>query len=264
MNKKRLKIGLALGGGGARGLSHIGVIKVLEENNIPIDFIAGSSIGAMIGALYASSKDIKKVQDIALSNNWRGLLSLVDPSLKQGLINGDKVKKFIEKNLDTKHIEDFKVPMVVVATDLKTGNHEVIKKGNASSAVRASVSLPLVFKPHKLNGKLFADGGLSMPVPTDVVRNMGADIVIAVNLDADYFSNNHNNHDKDFGFYKIAQSSISILRYHLAGYNTESADIKVLPKVGHIRMEEFLKVKEVISEGEKAMKKNLKKLKDLI
>ena len=144
---KRPKIGLALGSGGSRGLAHIGVIKALEENNIPIDFIAGSSIGAMAGGFYAAGLSIKKMEEISLETNWRRMFSLVDPHLKQGLISGEKVKTFIEGYVDGKKIEDCKIPFVAVATDLKTGEIVILNKGEMAQAIRASISIPLVFKP---------------------------------------------------------------------------------------------------------------------
>ena len=118
---KRPKIGLALGSGGPKGLAHIGVIKVLEENNIPIDFMAGSSIGAMVGGFYAAGLSIKEIEKIALSVNWRRVFSILfDPHLKQGLIGGEKLKTFIGDYINGKKFEDCKIPFVVVATDLKT------------------------------------------------------------------------------------------------------------------------------------------------
>ncbi len=261
MNDKKPKIGLALGGGGARGLAHIGVIKVLEENNIPIDFIAGSSAGAMIGAFYAYSKNIKKVEKVALSTDWRKALSLVDPSMHQGILGGDKVKKFIEDFIGEVSFDNLKIPLSVVATNLKTGNPEIIKKGNVASSLRASISLPIIFKPVKLKGKFLTDGGLSMPIPAEAVRNMGADFVIAVNLDADNHINGKNN---DFGFYKIANISINILRYHLANSNIKNADFVISPKVGKFGIGQFLDAKKIIKEGVVAAKKDIKKLKDLL
>jgi len=134
---KRPKIGLVLGSGGPRGFAHIGVIKILEKNNIPIDFIAGSSIGAMIGGFYAATKDIKQVEKIALGADWKFILSLLDPSFRQGLIGGDKVKKFIENYIGGVTFKGLKIPLSVVATNLKNGDVVVINTGEVASAVRA-------------------------------------------------------------------------------------------------------------------------------
>ncbi|HSA08675.1 MAG TPA: patatin-like phospholipase family protein [Candidatus Moranbacteria bacterium] len=260
---KRPKIGLALGSGGPRGLAHIGVIKVLKENNIPIDFIAGSSIGAMVGGFYAATKDIGQVEKIALGTNWKMILALIDPSFRQGLLGGKKVNNFIEDHIDKMDFKDLKVPLSVVATNFKNGDAVVINKGDVASAIRASISLPLVFRPVEREGKLLVDGGLSLPVPVEVVRKMGADLVIAVNLDADYFADNNSENNK-FGFYKMAENSINLLRHHLAYRNVENADIVISPRVGNAHWGKFLDGKDIISAGEKATKIKLSQLKESI
>ena len=259
---KHPKIGLALGSGGPKGLSHIGIIKVLEKNNIPIDFIAGVSIGSVIGGFYAYNKNIKKIEEIALSNNWRQTLPLFfDPSLYQGLVSGRKIKIFIENIIGKIHFKDLIIPFSVVATDIKTGKAVIMNKGEVAMAIRASSSIPLIFKPVKLGSSLLVDGGLSLPVPAGIVREMGADIVIAVNLDADYFSDTKNS---SFGFYKMANNSIKLLRYHLASSNIRDADITINPKIGKVGWNKFIDSKSVILAGEEAMQLSILQLKELI
>ncbi|HHE76404.1 MAG TPA: patatin family protein [Candidatus Parcubacteria bacterium] len=265
---KQPKVGLALGSGGAKGLAHIGVIKALEENNIPIDFIAGSSIGALVGGFYSAAKDIKQIEKIAISANWRQLLSLfVDPSLRQGLIGGEKIKKFIGNYIGKIKFQDLKIPFSAIATDLKTGEIVSINQGEVASAIRASISVPLVFKPARREGRLLADGGLSLPVPVEIVRKMGAELVIAVNLDADYFANKDDN-KANLSFYKIANNSINLLRYHLASWNVKDADITIEPKLGIklgiVHWNKFLDGKDIILAGESATKKKLSQLQELI
>jgi len=257
---KRPKIGLALGSGGSRGLAHIGVIKALEENNIPIDFIAGSSIGAMAGGFYAAGLSIKKMEEISLETNWRRMFSLVDPHLKQGLISGEKVKTFIEGYVDGKKIEDCKIPFVAVATDLKTGEIVILNKGEMAQAIRASISIPLVFKPVEIDGKTLADGGLSAPVPVEIVQGMGADIIIAINLDKHY-------HDEEWkpGWYNIANGSLNILRHHLALSNVASADMVINIDVGKNNYwYQFINGQDKILTGEKATKEILPRLQEII
>ena len=257
---KRPKIGLALGSGGSRGLAHIGVIKALEENNIPIDFIAGSSIGAMVGGFYAARLSIKKMEEISLETNWRRMFSLVDPHLKQGLISGEKVKTFIEGYVDGKKIEDCKIPFVAVATDLKTGEIVILNKGEMAQAIRASISIPLVFKPVEIDGKTLADGGLSAPVPVEIVQGMGADIIIAINLDKHY-------HDEEWkpGWYDIANGSLNILRHHLALSNVASADMVINIDVGKNNYwYQFINGQDKILTGEKATKEILPRLQEII
>jgi len=260
VESKRPKIGLALGSGGSRGLAHIGVIKALEENNIPIDFIAGSSIGAMVGGFYAARLSIKKMEEISLETNWRRMFSLVDPHLKQGLISGEKVKTFIEGYVDGKKIEDCKIPFVAVATDLKTGEIVILNKGEMAQAIRASISIPLVFKPVEIDGKTLADGGLSAPVPVEIVQGMGADIIIAINLDKHY-------HDEEWkpGWYDIANGSLNILRHHLALSNVASADMVINIDVGKNNYwYQFINGQDKILTGEKATKEILPRLQEII
>ncbi len=260
--KKKIKIGLALGSGGAKGLSHIGVLKTLERNNIPISFIAGSSIGALIGGVYATSKDVEKLEEIVLKTNWKKIFSLIDPTFKGGLIEGGKVKRFIEKYTGKKEFKELMIPLSVIATNLKSGEIVIIKEGEISSAIRASISFPLLFKSVKRKGNLLGDGGLSLPVPVCTVRDMGADVVVAVNLDSDYF--NENVQKEKMRFYNIADNSLNILRYHLAAENAKEADIVVLPKTGSVRWDKFFRGKDVISAGEDAMEKKIKELKKII
>jgi len=257
------KIGLALGSGGPRGLAHIGVIKVLVENDIPIDFIAGSSIGAMIGGIYAATKDITRMEKIALDTDWKLIFSLLDPSFRQGLLGGGKVKNFIESHVGNMHFKDLKIPLSVVATNIRNGDAVIINEGDVVSAIRASISLPLVFKPVEREGKLLADGGLSLPVPVEVVREMGAELIIAVNLDADYFTND-DSENLTFGFYKMSTISMNVLFHRLAHWNVKDADLVIKPRVGKAHWGKFLNGKDIILAGEEATKMLLPQLKELM
>lgn len=255
-----LKIGLALGSGGARGLAHIGVIKVLEENNIPINFIAGSSIGSLIGGLYAAGLTIKEIEKIALETNWRQIFSvLFDPYFKQGLISGKKLEKIIKNYLQEKNFEDCKITFSAVATDLKTGEIVIFNKGKISSAIRASMSIPLIFKPVEINGRFLADGGLSSPIPVEVVKSMGADIVIAVNLDKHYYDEN-----KKPKLYDIINDALNILRHHLALANIKNADIVIEVNLSKNYWYQFVNGRNKILAGEKATKEILPKLLKII
>jgi len=253
------KIGLALGGGGAKGLAHIGVIKVLQENNVPVDMIAGSSMGAVIGGLYAAKQDPTEIEKIANKTDWRLLLSLLDPSWGQGLIEGEKITDFIKEHLGDVGFEDLKIPLSVVATDIKSGEPVVLNEGNVVSAIRASISLPLIFKPVEYKNKLLTDGDLSRPVPVEIVKNMGADIVIAVNLHTNNFEEN-----AKLSSYRVVNRSLDLLRYHLAQYNVKGADYVINPEVGDIQWNEFLSSEEAIEAGKKATQNNVAKIRELI
>lgn len=180
LKNSNLKIGLALSGGAAKGLAHIGAIKALEEAGIQIDYIAGSSMGALIGAAYASGIPIDTLEKI-VTNTDLNFAKLFDPRLFQpGLIKGNKVKKFLYTLYGDKNIEDLPIPFAATATDIKTGKLYVINKGSLAEAVRASISVPIVFTPLQYKEAFLVDGGVVNPVPIDVVREMGAEHIIAV------------------------------------------------------------------------------------
>jgi NTE family protein len=183
--KKKKKIGLALGSGAAKGLAHIGVIKALEEKNVHIDMIAGSSIGAIVGACYAMTGSIRDIEALVLKVDWKKLTKLLDPNIAlffKGVMYGKKVKDFLKTIIGDVEFKDLKIPLAVVATDADTGEEVVIDKGSVLDAVRASISIPGIFTPVKYGNRFLMDGGVINPVPVSVVKNMGADFIIACNV----------------------------------------------------------------------------------
>ena len=182
--KKGLKIGLALGSGSARGLAHVGVILALEAYNIPIDIIAGTSIGSVIGALYASGATIEQLEEVALSIKKSKTLFMIDPVFPHsGLISGDRIEKMLNQfSLKDKTFDDLKIPFAAVATDVESGAKVILNQGKVIDAVRASISIPGIFTPVKYQDYYLVDGGVVDPVPVDVAQMMGADIIIAVSL----------------------------------------------------------------------------------
>lgn len=180
---KKKKVGLVLGCGGAKGLSHIGVIKFLEDNDIKIDFITGSSIGALVGGAYAGGLSIKEIENIALETDLTSTAKLFSPGFgKSGLVTGTNVQKFLTSILGNKNIEDLQIPFTAVATDIITGEEIHFNKGNLVEAIRASISIPIVFQPVIRNNIVLVDGGIVNPVPINVAREMGADHIIAINV----------------------------------------------------------------------------------
>ncbi|MCK5595214.1 patatin-like phospholipase family protein [bacterium] len=183
--RKHKKIGLALGGGAAKGLAHIGVLNALKENNIPIDMIAGTSIGALVGACFAKDGEINTFEEIALNIDWKQLALLLDPNLallKKGFIQGEKIKELLCSIIGDIEFKDLKIPLRVIATDIITGEEVVIKSGSVTEAIRASISIPVIFTPVKFENKFLVDGGIVNPVPVNTARNMGAKFVIACNV----------------------------------------------------------------------------------
>ncbi len=259
------KIGLALGSGGPRGLAHIGIIKVLKKYNLKIDAISGSSIGALVGGAFAITQSIKEVERIALSTDMKMVLEILfDPTIKSGLIRGEKITKFIEKTMGNPYIESLKTPFYPVATDFSTGNPVVFEKGRFIKIVRASISIPFLFQPVVINDKVFTDGGLSMQVPVAPLKNKNIDIIVAVNLienayDKKDFSVNGLVHSPA-GLYRMAVNSIGILEINLARENCRLADIIISPDVQNVGWETFWKPKKVIKQGEIAMEKEIPNL----
>ncbi|OYD13863.1 hypothetical protein CH333_09630 [candidate division WOR-3 bacterium JGI_Cruoil_03_44_89] len=177
------KIGLALGAGAARGYAHIGVLKVLDEEKIPIDFIAGTSIGALMGAIYASGISAKEMEELVLNLDRRKTTSFFTPTLPySGLVEGKRITEFMKSIIGNPNIEDLKIPFAAVATDVMSGREVIFTKGSTIEAVRASISIPGIFTPCKYNENFLVDGGLVNPVPVNCVREMGADFIIAVNV----------------------------------------------------------------------------------
>ena len=181
--EKKKKVGLALGGGYARGLAHIGVLEVLEREGIPIDIISGTSIGALVGALYARKKDATLIKKQASRLDWIGMTSLVDLTLpRSGFIGGKRVTNLLRRFMGDIQFQDLDIPLACVATDIISGEEVVLREGSVVEAVRASISIPIIFKVARTNGRYLVDGGLVNNVPVSVAKKMGADFIIAVDI----------------------------------------------------------------------------------
>lgn len=193
------KIGLALGSGSSRGWAHIGVLEALEEHHIPLHYLAGSSIGAYVAAIYAGG-GLKSLKQFALSMDWRKVLSYVDVVFpKSGFLDGKKVAELYRMHTSAETFSDLDIPLTIVATDLDTGEQVLLDSGNLVEAIRASISVPGVLTPYYHNGRWLVDGGLVEPTPVQVVRSMGADVVIAVDLNAGLVSRHRKQpHDAEF------------------------------------------------------------------
>jgi NTE family protein len=182
------RIGLALGSGSARGLAHIGVLRAIEEAGVRIDAIAGTSMGAFVGAMYAAGR-LRELERGFSGLDWSGIAALLDPVFpRSGLIDGQKIGEFLRQHIDVPRIESLRIPFQAIATDLSSGEEVVLGQGDLVQAVRASIAVPGVFNPVRTNGRVLVDGGLVNPVPVSAVRAMGAGLVIAVDLNHDIVS----------------------------------------------------------------------------
>ena len=260
---KKGKIGLALGGGAARGLAHIGVLEVLEKEGIPIDMIAGTSAGAAIGALYAQGKHASQIKDLALNMGWKQLVSLVDLALpRSGFIEGTRIKNLLKSIIGDIEFSDLRIPLACVTTDIRSGEEVVISQGSVLEGVRASISIPVIFTAVKWQDRYLVDGGLVNPVPVSTVREMGADFIIAVNVIPDIGDRTQRPQEfKAPGIFHVMLQSIYIATYSLVRSSLEGADIVIEPQVTHIGYGDFHRVRDCISQGELAAQESIPKIK---
>lgn len=219
--KHRPIVALVLGSGGARGYAHIGVIQVLEQQGIHPDFIVGTSAGSIVGSIYASGKNANELRDIALNmkvNDVREIKLDV-----KGLFDGNKVENYINQQVNNLPLQQMKIPMYVVATELSQGKKVVFNYGNTGQAVRASVSIPSMFVPTQIGNKEYVDGGLVSPIPVDVARELGADIIIAVDILAQPLYTETSN------VWGLFNQNINIMQKQLAQQELKHADIVIQP-----------------------------------
>lgn len=223
------KLGLALGSGGVRGLAHIGVLKTLLRHNIKIDYIAGTSVGAWVAAHYALFQDIEKTAEFTTGKKKEKFLSFLEPSFDGGLVKGQKLEAMLDDWLNKKTFANTKIPLKINATDLISGEEVIFNKGKLSFAVHASMAVPGIFKPVIWGKRALSDGGLSNPVPDNIVKQMGADVVIAVNVN--YFHSPLNIAPEKIGFGKVAERTDVIIGHYLAKYSMRNADFIIQPSL---------------------------------
>jgi NTE family protein len=225
LKSTRPKIALVLGGGGARGLAHIGVLKVIEENAIPIDIVVGTSIGALIGGLYVSGLKAIQIEEIALPIDKKFIFKMLSPSLPtSGFVDGTNIRNYLKTLLGDFVIEQSKCVFAAVAADLKTGKEVILKRGNIIDAIMASIAIPILFKPVMYQNRLLCDGGLTNPLPVSVARRLGADIVIAVNVEQiPLMEMDYNQYKESNGIFRW-NKTIANMRSHFHQQNKAMAD----------------------------------------
>ena len=241
---KPAKIAVVLGAGASKGFAHIGVLKVLETQKIPIHMIVGTSAGSLVGSLYAYGFDAFTLQSIAMKVEKSDVIDYTIPD--NGFIKGEKLEAFINKTIKNTPIEKLKIRFYAVATDISSGEEVAFAKGNTGEAVRASSSVPGVFQPKKIGGKTYMDGGVVSPVAVDVARRYGADVVIAVDISGGIAG------EVPEGTIDTMMKSVDIMYSKIAAFQVKKADIVIRPNVKNIGSTEMEKRHEAILEGEKA------------
>jgi len=248
VSPKKPVIGLALGGGAARGFAHIGVIKALEANGIKPDLVVGTSAGSVIAALYASGYRGTELNRLALTLDEASITDWALPFSGKfgGMIKGDALQSMVNRLVKNQSIENTPIPLGIVATDLKTGQGVLFQRGDMGQAVRASCSIPSIFQPTIINGREYVDGGLVSPVPVRYASQMGADFIIAVNISTEPSSQDSS------GTVGIILQTISIMGQSIDQFELERAQVVIRPALKGMRGTDFKSRNNAILAGEEA------------
>lgn len=242
-------IALALGGGGAKGFAHIGAIKVLESHGIKPKIVTGTSAGSFVGSLYASGKTPFQLQELALKLEEADIRDLTIS--KQGFITGQKLQDYVNKNVGNRPIQQFPIRFAAIATQLDNGQKIAFTRGNAGQAVRASCSIPNVFIPATIAGKRYVDGGLVSPIPVQTARDMGADIVIAIDISARPKAGQSTN------LWGLLDQTLNIMGQQSINQELTQADVVIKPAVGNLGVMDLKSRHQSILEGERAAQAQL-------
>ncbi len=254
--KTRPNLGLALSGGSARGLAHIGVLKVFQEHNIPVDCVAGTSMGSMVGAFFANGMSVKMIEHLAARMERRLWMDLTIP--RMGIIAGDKITDILCFLTRKRTFAELEIPFATCATDLYSGKSITLKEGRVADAVRASISIPGVFPPVPWKDYLLVDGGVLNRVPVDVVREMGPDIVVAVDV------GHHVGEPRISNFLDVIVQSIDIMSRELHKDRVLQADVLICPHLEEVSPSQFHKVPEAVAAGYAAAREALPQIENLL
>jgi NTE family protein len=253
---KSAKIALVLGAGTSKGVAHIGVLKILESNKVPIHLIVGTSAGSFVGSLYAYGYNAYQLQQMAFSIGKGDIIDLTIPD--NGFIKGEKLEEYINKLVMNTPMEKMRIPFYAVVTDIQNGKEVVFGRGNTGTAVRASCSIPGIFRPVKIAERMYVDGGVVSPVAVDAAKKLGANVVIAVDISSSIDSNQPEN------TIETILQTINIMYSKLVSTQLSKADVVITPRVGHIALSDFSKRHKAILEGEKAALEVLPEILNLI
>ncbi len=254
-NKDKIKVGLALGAGFFRGLAHIGVLQVLQENGIEIDLIAGTSMGSVIGSIYSTGMSLSMLERLVYSCSERMFYDV--SRNRKGFIKGEKIVSFMQTLTGDKSFDQADIPFAAVACDIETGEKLVISQGKIYQAVRASISVPGIFVPYEMDGRVLVDGGVLERVPSSVAREMGADLVIAVDVGA------REGRYEVKGTMDIMLRTIELMQFSAVALGPP-ADVLIAPKVRHIDIMTMNDSEECIELGREAARKAVPIIKEKI
>ena len=254
--QKPVKVAVVLGAGAAKGFAHVGVLKVLEAQKVPINMIVGTSVGSFVGSLYAYGYDSYELQKIAMSLERGDLSELTFPD--KGFLKGERLRDFVNIKVKGTPMEKLKIPLYVVATNIKTGEEVVFASGNTGMAVQASSAIPGVFQPASFSGKSYVDGGVVNPLAADVARRYGADMVIAVDITTGI------DQTVPTGTMEIIMKAVDIMYNKISQLTLGKADVVIKPKVGFVGAADFSRRNEAIMEGERAALAAMPRINELL
>jgi NTE family protein len=245
--KRPPRIGLALGGGAAKGFAHVGVIAVLEEAGIVPDYVVGTSAGSLVGALYASGMNAVQLQQTALRIEEVAIADWMVPIVNRGLFRGEALARYVNESVAGRLIEDMRIPLGVVAVDLANGQPILFRRGDTGTAVRASSAVPAVFQPVRIAGRDYVDGGLVAPVPVQFARQMGAELVIAVDISQPPEGQPAGD------TLQILMQTFNIMGHAIKQHEVKQADVWVKPSLTGLRSADFSARQRAIDAGRLAM-----------
>lgn len=254
------RVALVLGGGAARGFAHVGVIRALEQEKIPVDMVVGTSVGSLIGALYASSRNSFELEWTAFTLERDDLFDygLMGAVTGMGVVKGDKLERFIQAKVPQASIEDLRLPYAAVATDLNRGQRVVLDHGSVARAVHASSAIPGIFEPVNYQGRMLVDGGVMENIPVSVAREKGADIVIAVDISENLTNFNITN------IVDVTLQAVNIMFDQNVKNQVKNADVVISPAVGDVAMLDFTQKKRCMQAGVDAAEKAMPEIRQKI
>lgn len=256
-DKKRPVVGLALGGGMARGCAHVGVLRELERHNISIDLIAGTSVGSLIGGAYAAGLSPDQIEQMALTISWNDLGRVTISKL--GFYNSERTEDYVRNHFPVTEFEKARIPFGAVATDIQTGKMVIFTEGSLPLAIRASCAMPIFYTPVMVNGRMMVDGGLVGHIPASVARLMGADVVIAIDVNSQHLPIPPPTH-----LFTVMSQALSVMGRSAVQYLYADADIVVRPQIEQVRPDDLSKAAEMIVAGEEATRRVIHKIKRMI